>query len=204
MPRISSCPHCDKKLKTPDDAVGRQIRCPACEEPLLITDDGLAAAEEEEKPPRRGRPREEDDRPRRSRKRKGVVPLWVWLAGGVLAVGLVVVVAVLVVVLGGNRLNNSPRGLPGQQGLGVLGQGDPLEGGFGQVQNGMTEQQVIDLLGRPIFHDGRGYLSGNFTGTMLWDKGPIQIEVQFSAGKVVGKKLRHGKPLPGGGWDYGP
>ena len=41
MPTISACPSCDKKLKTPDDAEGKKIRCPTCKTMLVITEDGL-------------------------------------------------------------------------------------------------------------------------------------------------------------------
>ena len=30
MPEITTCPDCDKKLKVPDDLLGRKVRCPGC------------------------------------------------------------------------------------------------------------------------------------------------------------------------------
>src|SRR5215472_11973579 len=103
MPTISPCPVCDKKLKTPDGAPGRKLRCPGCNTVLILTEDGLTPAEEGAEP-RKGRatPRDEDEAPRRSRRRrdedeeeededeaprrrsrkKGGIPMWVWLAGG--------------------------------------------------------------------------------------------------------------------------
>jgi hypothetical protein len=30
MPEITTCPECDKKLKVPDNLIGKQVRCPGC------------------------------------------------------------------------------------------------------------------------------------------------------------------------------
>jgi hypothetical protein len=41
---VYPCPECDKKLKTPDGAEGKKLRCPSCETMLVITEDGLEPA----------------------------------------------------------------------------------------------------------------------------------------------------------------
>jgi len=147
MPTISTCPSCDKKLKTPDGAEGRKLRCPGCSAALLITEDGLVPAEatpkpsksrsgprqeEEDEKPRRGRRRDEDEdeeeeRPRRARKGGGI-PLWVWLTGGgVLGAGLLILIFVLVLGGGGNK--------------------------FDKIKEGMTDKEVTSLLGEPTTGD---------------------------------------------------
>jgi len=76
---VSACPSCDKKLKTPEDAEGKKIRCPGCQTMLVITEDGLE--EFEDAPVRTGvkkagagpsRKRavddDEDDEPRKKRR----------------------------------------------------------------------------------------------------------------------------------------
>lgn len=36
MPQLTRCPHCTKPLQVPDDANGRQVRCPTCRQLFLI------------------------------------------------------------------------------------------------------------------------------------------------------------------------
>jgi len=154
MPTISACPNCDKKLKTPDGAEGRKLRCPGCQAALVITEDGLAPAEGavkarkgraasrdddyEDEAPRRSRRRSDDDEDdyedeaprRRSRKRSGGgIPMWVWLTGGgVLAAGLIILLLVLLLG-GGNK--------------------------FGKIKEGMTSKEVTDILGEPTTGDAK-------------------------------------------------
>lgn len=181
MPTISACPNCDKKLKTPDGAEGRKLRCPGCQAALIITEDGLASAEEAVKPrkgraaardedyedeaPRRSRRRSDDDDEgdedevprRRSRKRSGGgIPMWAWLTGGgVLGVGLIILVLVL-----------------------VLGGGDKFE----KIKEGMSEDQVVKIMGKPD-------QSGGFGGSkvLAWKSGKKIIQVALKDGKVVTK-----------------
>src|ERR1051326_3194878 len=84
MSAVVPCPSCEKKLKTPDGAEGKKIRCPNCKTVLLITEDGVELPEEAvgaitSKPgarPAKKRPVEddedEDERPARSKKRVAV------------------------------------------------------------------------------------------------------------------------------------
>src|SRR5262252_3444890 len=104
---VAVCPSCDRKLKAPEGAEGRKIRCPGCSATLLVSGGELSLVPElatgtrAGRPERRGRPDDdEDDRPRRTRrsdpdeddeedrprKRRrsggGGIPVWVWIAGG--------------------------------------------------------------------------------------------------------------------------
>jgi hypothetical protein len=45
MPEITTCPDCDKKLKVPDNLIGKKVRCPGCNVMFVARADG--AAEEE-------------------------------------------------------------------------------------------------------------------------------------------------------------
>src|SRR5262249_39067662 len=92
---------------------------------------------------------EDEDRPRKKKKKKrrgGGIPMWVWFAGGggILAVGLVVL---LIFVLGGSGNK------------------------FGKVKEGMTVQEVKDLLGTPTID---GISNGN--GAAVWYDPPVKPE----------------------------
>ena len=185
MPMVFACPSCDRKLKTPDDAEGRRIRCPACSSTLVVTEAGLSLAEtaprraaaapaaapraarrprpDEDEPPRRARRRDEEDdyadeRPARRRLRARVrgIPLWVWLASGGVTVAALVVI--LILVLGGG-------------------------GGFGKIKDGMSEKEVVDILGKPNAERKFGD-----TKTLHWEKGDDLIVVVFKDDKVKEKK----------------
>lgn len=96
---VLDCPHCDNRVRLPDTAAGKRVRCPRCQEPFRVPADDPdddrgdgredreprprprdeerrrpASRDEEDDRPvrRRSRPRdddEEDDRPRRARPR---------------------------------------------------------------------------------------------------------------------------------------
>jgi predicted Zn finger-like uncharacterized protein len=36
MPQIVQCPHCRQQMQVPDDAAGKQVRCPTCKQPFLL------------------------------------------------------------------------------------------------------------------------------------------------------------------------
>lgn len=74
MPAIVPCPSCEKKLKVPDDAEGKKIRCPHCKSLLLITEDGLdladgVAAKPAARPSKKRAADDEDDDDRPARKK---------------------------------------------------------------------------------------------------------------------------------------
>jgi hypothetical protein len=90
MPEVTCCPECGKKLRVPDDLIGKKVRCPGCSLMFFAEIDAPADDEPEPEPARAAPPRsravtgrradapgrpprdeeEEDDRPRgRSRSR---------------------------------------------------------------------------------------------------------------------------------------
>ena len=82
MPLAITCSHCDKKLKVPDAAAGKKIRCPACkgaisvpapEDELVEPDDDLVEPDEEvavrkAPPPLPKKARDDEDEPRSRKK----------------------------------------------------------------------------------------------------------------------------------------
>jgi hypothetical protein len=36
MPQVMNCPHCTKKLGVPDNAAGKQVRCPSCQQVFTV------------------------------------------------------------------------------------------------------------------------------------------------------------------------
>src|SRR5438046_2526064 len=92
MPEVTTCPKCDKKLKVPDNLIGKKVRCPGCEDTFTAqadgsADDGYEETEEESAPrkakagaarkdaisDRKGSPsrrdEDEDERPRAKKSR---------------------------------------------------------------------------------------------------------------------------------------
>src|SRR5262245_33432265 len=165
MPAIVPCPSCEKKLKVPDGAEGKKIRCPHCKTLLLISTDGLDLAEgvtaakpakrrpaeedEDDRPVRRrGRDDDdEDDRPRarrrdddddeddRPRRRKKGGFFSRIPKWGWYAGGGGIAALVLILVL-----------------VLVLGGGGSK---LDKVKEGMTEKEVTDLLGEPTTGDAK-------------------------------------------------
>lgn len=196
MPEIIPCPECAKKIKVPDGAEGKKLRCGNCESILLVTADGLelsrkAAAqtvtekpaarstrksvavdgEDEDLPKskrraqededgedtprskRRTRDDDDDDEDRKpakkKRKKSGGIPLWVWIASGAAACVLVGVVLWLV-----------------------------LSGGssFSKVKEGMTEQEITAIAGKPFT---------SFGGVAMWTNPPLTFEELLDGKKVA-------------------
>lgn len=194
---IFPCPQCDKKMKAPDDAEGKKLRCPHCETMLVIGEDGLEVFEratttsrssrlrddededdlpirkrrrddeddedEDDRPRKRRRDDEEDedeeDRPRKKKKRRrsGGIPAWVWIAAGgglAAAAGLILL---FVFVVGGSK--------------------------FGKVKEGMSEQEVRDLLGPP-FRDTPGDPAFGGPKIAMWTHPPLGQGEQFDPTKT--------------------
>ncbi len=57
MPEITSCPECEKKLRVPDDLIGKKVRCPGCGSMFTAKVAGPARDEEEEEEERPRRPK---------------------------------------------------------------------------------------------------------------------------------------------------
>jgi hypothetical protein len=64
---------------------------------------------------------------------------------------------------------------------------------FARIADGMTEQQVIDLLGTPSKSASTGALGVSGT-TATWTDDGVTISVQFVNGKVWLKQLDRAKP----------
>lgn len=85
MPQIVSCPDCGRKLKVPDNLIGKNVKCPGCgvkflgraeddaiEEPEEAAPEpsyGVASRSDVESRPRRRDDDEDDDRPKSRRRR---------------------------------------------------------------------------------------------------------------------------------------
>jgi hypothetical protein len=64
---------------------------------------------------------------------------------------------------------------------------------FSKVQNGMTEQEVVSILGNPSESSSREVLGISGT-TSVWRSGDSEITVRFVGGKVALKSFD--KPAP--------
>jgi hypothetical protein len=106
----------------------------------------------------------------RRRAKQGGVPLGVWLtaAGGGGLLLVVAVVLVLVFALGGS--------------------GKVTQENYAKLKPGMTESEVVAILGRPTETlDGVTLGFGGSSGkTMVWKDGLNSITVIFANGKVTG------------------
>jgi hypothetical protein len=68
--------------------------------------------------------------------------------------------------------------------LAIAGCGSKInEENFARIEDGMTEQQVIDLLGTPTESSSMGAL-GVSGSAAVWMDGEARISVQFVNGKV--------------------
>lgn len=63
---------------------------------------------------------------------------------------------------------------------------------YARIQDGMTEQQVIELLG-PASESGGMSVLGVSGGSSKWVAKDAAITIQFVNGKVVGKSFRQEK-----------
>lgn len=81
MPQVTTCPECEKKLKVPDNLIGRMVRCPGCSKMFKAEADAdeaeapprsssrKDAVQERPEPRRRDREEDEEDDRRRASKR---------------------------------------------------------------------------------------------------------------------------------------
>jgi predicted Zn finger-like uncharacterized protein len=78
MPLNVDCPSCNRKLRVPDELLGKQVKCPTCGTTFTAGDAVPPPPTEVEAPPPRRRPSpppeddydDEDDEPRRSSRRR--------------------------------------------------------------------------------------------------------------------------------------
>jgi len=238
MPLSSlTCPVCLAELrpKTPVPE-GTRIRCPKCkgafvaggvlpepepvQEPMPEAADGPAyevleeAVEVHEAPPspRRSRRRrdEEEERPRRRGRKKGGVPLWVWLtAGGVallLFCGCFGTVGVLF----------ATGAFAGGSGLPAALAGTPITwDNYNRLHRNMTEAQVRAILGSPtrqVKPSGPNPVGGEYgpsAKTLIWED-PVSLDyiyVVFENDRAVDRSclvIEGGAGLSGMGFSDPP
>ena len=69
MPQIVTCPDCGRKLKVPDDLVGKRVKCPGCGQKFVGEVEGGGEEAEETAPPRTSVATSRSDDAPRSRRR---------------------------------------------------------------------------------------------------------------------------------------
>jgi len=80
MPLVTQCPNCERKLRVPDDFLGKRVRCPACKEVFTPSAGEEASSPSAEPAPRTPRklvrpiPAEYEDEPPRVRRRREEPP----------------------------------------------------------------------------------------------------------------------------------
>ncbi len=78
MPELIQCPNCNRKLRVPDNLIGKKVKCPSCSKAFVAAVE-KEELDEEEMPRSRRRPladeyedeEDEEVRPRRRRRRRG-------------------------------------------------------------------------------------------------------------------------------------
>jgi DNA-directed RNA polymerase subunit RPC12/RpoP len=208
MPIKAKCANCESTYTLADTTLGKTVKCRECGEGFLVKRSRAEGGESlragppprEPAPAPRRRPKEtnpddEDDRPRRKKNRepepkKGGGLMW-WLIGGGAAVFLLLLVGggiVVAVFMFGNKA--TPEN-------------------FAKIRQGMTEKEVIDIMGRPS--DGLGF-NNAFTKiagiknlpnvkALFWrGRGETIYEVMLEDGKVVAAVGNDGQFLFGGGF----
>lgn len=210
MPIATSCPNCHAKYTLADNQLDKTVLCRGCQKPFLVSED-VPSGETYKRPgsgvrprPReddrrredyddRGRDRdrdsfrdrdrdrdrerdrdrgryEDDYRPReRPRRRRAGIPAIVWVlvavGGGIAA--MVLVILVIFFAVGGGRVNMA---------------------NYNRIQRGMSEAQVIAIMGRP--HEARNEsspLNGMQVRALGWKSGRNKIAVAFFNDRLVTK-----------------
>lgn len=193
MPIQVSCPGCQRTYNLGDALVGKQVRCKQCGNGFIVEDPEVEEVQEvangqivsAEDRPTRGRSGpavnsrrrrdedEEDDRPRRRSgydddddspirrriKKKSKTGLIVGLSvgGAVLIAGIVVT---LVLVFGGSKFSVE---------------------NFNKVKTGMSEKEVVDLLGKPT----ESPIEVGPAKTMIWRHNDSVYTVNLFSGSVA-------------------
>jgi hypothetical protein len=190
MPIKASCSNCDRIYNLADAMAGKTLKCKECGEPLVVPGGAVAGrgvrpdrSAEPARPTRTGSGRshadvpDEEDRParrRRKNRRQGSGMVW-WLVGGVAAL-------LLLMVVGG-----------GVVALIMFWPTKATPENFARVRAGMTEAQVIDIMGSPSEHlslnNGFAQLAGlnmpNVKGMVWRGRRGDEFVVQFIDGKVI-------------------
>jgi hypothetical protein len=214
MPIETSCPHCARAYTLAENLEGKTVRCKGCEKPFTVVaeDEGGSAPPRQRvsKTPakasssgkiRRPQPEnefafdseeeeeeEEEERPRKRSKKKagGGIPIWVWLVGGA---GVVVLMC-----CGGGIGTFFYLG-----GMDLFGT-ELTKEKIAQVKTGMSEAEVIAILGRPTrtlaepsLPGGLGRMPGFPSGlnmkVLVWESGGTSVQLIFRNDKVVAKQV---------------
>jgi hypothetical protein len=191
-----ACPNCDRIYTLADTMTGKTIRCKECEKTFTVADvdEGVMSADnarrnssasvgagsahlgrdddEGDRPRRRSKDRDEDDQEegRRKKKQNGA-PVGLIIGGIVGLLAVIAGVVVLIVLLaGGGKLTSE---------------------NIAKLKEGMTESEVIALIGSPtqtIDPQAPGPLAGRPPSNardMVWtNQKDITVTVSFENGKV--------------------
>jgi predicted Zn finger-like uncharacterized protein len=190
-----ACPHCNQSYNLADSQEGKTVRCKVCSDTFVVAASSSTPPARRDSGVRRRNPGPEDevvdvvaveeddrseDRPRRRRRvRKQGIPGWVWIVGGV-GLGLMLFL-----------------------GLGLLlwyavasGFGTSItRENYGKLAAGMSEAQVVAILGRPTSvgdpieaFGGLGMRPSPMVGSvrvLTWKSGQAQIQVVLVNDKVT-------------------
>jgi len=190
-----ACPHCDRSYNLADTMAGKTIRCKDCEETFkvkgsnerLMSEDDARRKRSSVSASRSSRYEdddEEDDRPLKKRKKGAAVPVGLLVGGGVGLLVLIVGVVLLVVLLNGNKLTAE---------------------NIAKVKPGMTEQEVIGLIGSPKETQsaepwGKSMSWSNnkdlALAVLFNNEGKVDMVLPLDAGKALGGNPFAGNRLP--------
>jgi predicted Zn finger-like uncharacterized protein len=75
MPTSIECPSCNRKLKVPDNLLGKKVKCPTCGNAFTAAEEPPPPPEDDEEPPPPpdedlDEPADEDEAPRKKKKKK--------------------------------------------------------------------------------------------------------------------------------------
>jgi predicted Zn finger-like uncharacterized protein len=129
MPINTDCPSCNRKLRVPDDLLGKKVKCPTCGTTFTAAESNGGLPDEERRPAPAGPPApppdegenepagrryEDEDRPRRRRSRsyeqphRGTLILVLGILG--LVTGLAIILGPIAWVMGNNDLKEIRAG----------------------------------------------------------------------------------------------
>jgi predicted Zn finger-like uncharacterized protein len=172
----TSCPHCSQSYSLADSQLGKNVRCKSCTEPFVVR------AEAARKAPPRSRA-DADDRlqPREVRRKKGGLPAWVWIVGGIGVAVLLLGCAGgggLIIWLASASLTNKVT-----------------EENYNKIKTGMSEAEVKAILGEPSQVEDLDKAASSLginvrmpssgLRVLVWRNGNNHITLTFRNDKVV-------------------
>jgi outer membrane protein assembly factor BamE (lipoprotein component of BamABCDE complex) len=193
-----ACPNCDRSYTLADNMSGKTIRCKDCEKTFTVedADEGVMSADdvrrkrtasvasgssrgghdddEDDKPRRRSKNRDEEDEdegPPKKKKKQSGAPVGLIIGGGIGLLAIIAGVVVLIVLLAGG--------------------GSLTAANIAKLKEGMTESEVIALIGSPtqtIDIGALGGLLGAPVGNgkeLVWtNQKDLTVNVSFENGKA--------------------